>query len=265
MKIIVPIKQVPDTATRIRIRPDALGIESEGVTYIISPYDEFALEESLRIKEKLAQGEVVVITLGPAKAKEALRSALAMGADRAVHLIDPAFEAGDPMANARALAAAIKTMPFDLIFCGRQAIDDDSAQVGPMLAEFLGLPQVCLVMKVELAPDRKTATVHRQIEGALEVIEVPLPAVLTAQKGLNEPRYPSLKGIMGAKKKEIKDVSLADLGLPAAQVGLAGSHVRIAQMILPPPRPAGKVIEGADVQEKVRTLVKLLREEAKAI
>ena len=265
MKIIVPLKQVPDTATRIRIRPDALGIETEGVTYIISPYDEFALEEALRIKEKLGQGEVVAITLGPAKAKEALRSALAMGADRAVHLIDPAFESGDPLANARALAAAIKSMPFDLILCGRQAIDDDSAQVGPMLAEFLGLPQVCLVMKVELAADRRMATVHRQIEGALEVIEVPLPAVLTAQKGLNEPRYPSLKGIMGAKKKEIRDVSLAALGLEAQAVGLAGSRVRIAQLTLPPPRPAGKVIEGADVQEKVRALVKLLREEAKAI
>ena len=141
---------------------------------------------------------------------------------RGRELIDPAFESGDPLANARALAAAIKSMPFDLILCGRQAIDDDSAQVGPMLAEFLGLPQVCLVMKVELAADRRMATVHRQIEGALEVIEVPLPAVLTAQKGLNEPRYPSLKGIMGAKKKEIKKVTAADLGLGPDQVGEAG-------------------------------------------
>ncbi|MBI5166557.1 MAG: electron transfer flavoprotein subunit beta/FixA family protein [candidate division NC10 bacterium] len=264
MKIIVCLKQVPDTAATIKVKPDGSGVETEGITYVINPYDEFALEEALRIKERLGEGEVTVITLGPPKAKEALRTALAMGADKGVHLSDPAFEGGDSYATAKALARAIQGLPYDLILCGKQAVDDDAAQVGPAMAELLGLPQACVITKLEIDANRKKAVVHRQIEGASEIMEVSLPAVFTAQKGLNEPRYPSLKGIMGAKKKEIAEHNPSSLGLSPEEVGLAGSKVKILKLSPPPSRATGKILEG-EPREQASQLVKLLREEAKII
>ncbi|MCK5187545.1 MAG: electron transfer flavoprotein subunit beta/FixA family protein, partial [Deltaproteobacteria bacterium] len=218
MNIIVCMKQVPDTEAQIRVKPDGSGIVDSDIKFVMNPYDEYGVEEALLLKEKFG-GTVTIVCLGSERAIEAIRTGLAMGADKAVHLDDPAFEGGDAFSTAKALAAAIKGMEYDLIFCGKQAIDDDLAQVGPALAEMLGIPQIVVVTKVEVSEDGKKAKVNRQIIGGEEIIEVPLPAVLTAQKGLNEPRYASLPGIMKAKKKEVKSVKIADLGLDPNAVG----------------------------------------------
>jgi electron transfer flavoprotein beta subunit len=188
-----------------------------------------------------------------------------MGADKAVHLCDPAFLGGDAYATAKALARAIKGMSYDLIFCGLRAIDDDSFQVGHCLAEFLGLPAIMGIVKFELSADKKQAQVHRQIEGGIEVLEVGLPAIFGATKGLNEPRYPSLPGIMKAKKKELKPIKLADLGLEAGEVGKQGARTRVLKFSLPPLRQAGKIVPGETPEEKAAKLARLLREEAKVI
>ncbi len=264
MDIIVCMKQVPDSEAQIRVRPDGKGIVDSDIKFVMNPYDEFGVEEALKLKEKFG-GTVTLVCLGPARCVEAIRTGLAMGADKAVHLDDPAFDGGDAISTAKALAAAIKGLPHDLIFCGKQAIDDDSSAVGPVLAEILGIPQVSLVVKVELAEDRKSAKVNRQILGGEEILQVPLPAVLNAQKGLNEPRYASLPGIMKAKKKEIKSVKVADLGIAADSIGAAGARTTILHMSAPPQRQAGKIIPGETPEEKAPVLAKLLREEAKII
>jgi electron transfer flavoprotein beta subunit len=251
----VCIKQVADTETRVKVG-DGRSLDPTGVTWILNPYDEFALEEALRIRERAAAeggsgpGEVVVISLGGPGVQTALRSALAMGADRAVHLKTDVI-GPDPLAVARALAAELRGLGADLVWFGKQAVDDDQAQVGPMVAELLGLPGVTVVAKLELGDGR--ATVEREIEGGREVVELVLPAVLAADKGLNEPRYASLKGIMAAKKKTIEEKPAA-LGEPRLEVlGLA----------LPAPRKAGRVVgEGVAA---VPELLRLLREEARAL
>jgi electron transfer flavoprotein beta subunit len=259
MKILVAIKQVPDTATQVKIGADPRAIDTAGITWIVSPYDEFAVEEGLRIKEKRGQGEVVAVSLGPERVKEALRSCLAMGCDRAIHLNDPAWNDADTLATARALAAVVKQEQPQLLLCGRQAIDDDMGAVTAQLAELLGWPCAYWIMEETVDADGKSARVARQVEGGLEIFDIPLPAVLAAQKGLNEPRYPTLKGIMGAKKKEIKDVKAGDLGLAAEppQLSVVGLEAL-------PPRAAGRIIQG-DVPTAARELVRALREDAKAI
>jgi len=257
------MKQVPDTETLIKIKPDGSGIVTDDIKYVMNPYCEFAVEESLRIKEKHG-GQSVLITMGPAKAVEALRTGLAMGADRSIHLNDPAFEGADGFATAKALAEAIKKESYDLILCGKQAVDDDMAQVGPALAELLNLPHVTLITKLEFSADKKKAKAEREIEGGKEVIEVNLPAVFTCQKGLNEPRYASLPGIMKAKKKEVKAINAAALGLPADQVGTVGAKTKINKYMPPPSRPPGKIVSG-EILEAAQKLVKLLREEAKVV
>jgi electron transfer flavoprotein beta subunit len=259
MKILVMIKQVPDTATQVKIAGDGKQIDTTGITWIVSPYDEFAVEEGLRIKEKRGQGEVVAVTLGPDRAKEALRSALAMGCDRAIHVNDPVLATADTLTTARALAAVIKQEAPQLVLCGRQAIDDDMGGVGAQLAEILGWPCASWIMEETIDAEAKTVRVGRQVEGGLEVFELPLPAVLSAQKGMNEPRYPTLKGIMGAKKKEIKDMKAADLGLASV-----ASELSIAQLEALPARPPGRVIPG-ETKDAVKELVRALREDAKAI
>ena len=259
MKILVAIKQVPDTATQMKVAAGGKAIDTAGITWIVSPYDEYAVEEALRIKEKRGQGEVVAVSLGPDRVKEALRSCLAMGCDRAIHLNDPAWNDADTLATAKALAAVIKQEAPQLVLCGRQAIDDDMGAVTAQLAELLGWPCAYWVMEEAADAEGKTIRAGRQAEGGLEVFDLPLPAVLAAQKGLNEPRYPTLKGIMGAKKKEIRDVKAADLGLAAepAQLVVLGLEAL-------PPRPPGRIIEG-DIPTAVKELVRALREDAKAI
>lgn len=259
MKILVAIKQVPDTATQVKVGGDGRAIDTAGITWIVSPYDEFAVEEALRIKEKRGQGEVVAVTVGPERAKEALRSCLAMGCDRALHLNDPAWAEADTLTAARALAAVVRQEAPQLVLCGRQAIDDDMGAVPAQLAELLGWACASWVMEVAVDADGQTARAARQVEGGLEVFELPLPAVLTAQKGLNEPRYPTLKGIMGAKRKEIRDLKAGDLQLGAEPAALGVVELRAL-----PPRPPGRVIPG-DVPTAVKELVRALREDAKAI
>ncbi len=259
MKILVMIKQVPDTATQVKIGSDPTAIDTAGITWIVSPYDEYAVEEALRIKEKRGQGDVVAVTLGPERAKEALRSCLAMGADRAIHLNDPTWEKADTLLTARALAAVIKQEQPALALFGRQAIDDDMGAMSAAVAELLGWPCASWIMEESVDEAGKTIRVGRQIEGGLEIFDLPLPAALAAQKGLNEPRYPTLKGIMGAKKKEIKDVKAADLGLSAEAPVL--SVVKLEAL---PARPPGRIIPG-EVADAAKELVRALREDAKAI
>ena len=256
MKIVVLMKQTFDTEAKVTLDKDGK-INRQGVNLIINPYDEFAVEEALRIKEKHG-GEVTLVSVGADTVQEALRQALAMGADRAV-LINPELEEIDESATAVILAKAVSGMEYDLILGGWRAIDDGSAQVAGRVAEILGLPVVNQVTKIEIEEGKAVAT--RDVEGGYEVVEVPLPAVLTAQKGLNEPRYPTMKGIMQAKKKPMEKKGLADLGLDPAQVA---PKMKVLSYFLPSPRAAGKIIEG-ELPEAVAALVRCLREEAKVI
>lgn len=262
MKIAVGIKQVPDTETRIKISADGKSVDEAGVTWVVSPYDEIAMEEALRIREKLG-GEVVAYTVGDDRAATALRTVLAMGADRAVHLKDPAFGDADSLALSRILAAALRPESFDLILLGKQAVGTDHGQLGPRLAELLDLPHASVVVKLVVEGGRFTA--EREIEGAHEIVEGPLPAVITAQKGLNEPRYASLKGILAAKKKEVRAMTAADLGLDPASLGAAGSGTKWEKLELPPARSGGRILKDMDPEAAARELVRLLREEAKVI
>jgi electron transfer flavoprotein beta subunit len=260
MKIVVCVKQVPDTETRVKVAASGDAIsEADVASWIVSPYDEFAVEEALRIREAKG-GEVVAVTAGPERAQAALRTALAMGADSAVHVKDAALDGSDTLGTARALAAAIRTLaPFDLVLCGQQGVGGDNSQVPGMLAEMLDLPQVTVAVEVEIGEGK--ATIEREVEGGRETWETPLPAVVSAQKGLNEPRYASLKGIMAAKKKPIQALDLAGLGLDAAAVA---PKVKVVAMELPPARPAVRMIEG-DPATQCRELIRLLHEEAKVI
>ena len=258
MKIAVCIKQVPDTETRIRIAPDGKGILESDVNWIVSPYDEFAIEEALKIKEAKG-GEVVLVSLGPDRVQSALRSGLAMGADSALHLKDPLFEQTDTLGTAWALATALKAQAPDLILMGQQGVGGDNAQVPGLVAEILDLPQVTMAVKIELQDGK--ATIEREIEGAHETWDVTLPAVVSAQKGLNEPRYASLKGIMAAKKKLIETKGAADLGLTPERLA---PKTRVVALELPPSRSAVKMIEG-DADTQVKELLRLLHEEAKVI
>lgn len=250
MNIAVCIKRVPDSETRVKIAPDGKSLDEAGVKFILNPYDEFAVEEALRRKEAAGQGEVAVLAVGPAATQETIRAALAMGADRGVLLQADRLPA-DGLPVARALAAELKAGGYDLILFGKMAIDDSNHQVGSMVAELLDLPCVSAVSRLEIAGAAGTA--EREIEGGVEVIDFPLPAVLTTDKGLNEPRYPALKGIMAAKKKplEVKPVSLDAGGL------------EVLAMTPPPERKEGRIVgEGAAA---VPELVRLLREEAKVL
>jgi electron transfer flavoprotein beta subunit len=265
LKLVALIKNVPDTEAKIKINADGTDIDTQGIKFVMNPYDEYAVEEALLIKEKLKDDTTVtVISLGPDRVVESLRTALAMGADDAVHVSDPAFEGGDSMANARVLAAVLKPMAPDLIFCGKQGIDYDAAQTPAAVAEHLDIPQSLVTIEFELSEDKRTATAKRRVEGGDEVVELTLPALVSCEKGLNEPRYASLPGIMKAKKKEIKKITLADLSLDAAEVGTSGTKMNILKFHPLPERPPVKMIAG-EAAEAAKELVKLLREEAKVI
>ena len=265
MKLVALIKNVPDTEAKIKINGAGTDIETQGVKFVMNPYDEYAVEEALLIKEKLKDDTTVtVISLGPDRVVESLRTALAMGADDAVHVSDPAFEGGDSLANAKVLAAVLKPMEPDLIFCGKQGIDFDAAQTPAAVAELLGIPQSLITIDFELSDDKTSAVAKRRVEGGDEVVELTLPALVSCEKGLNEPRYASLPGIMKAKKKEIKKVALADVGLDAGEVGAAGAQADAVKYHPLPERPPVKMI-GGEAPDAVKELVKLLREEAKVI
>jgi electron transfer flavoprotein beta subunit len=264
VNIVVCLKQVPDTETQIKIAPGGKSIVTDDVKWVMNPYDEFGVEEALRIKEKLG-GTVTVVGLGPKRVTESIRTALAMGADKGILISDPSLDGADALGRAKALAAAIKGVGFDLIFTGQRGVDDDTGVVGPALAQLLGVPHVALAVKVEVSDDQKRVKVNRPVEGQTLVIEADLPALITAQKGLNEPRYASLPGIMKAKKKPLEEKGLAALGLDSSEVGEAGNKLKVLEIQPPPARKAGKLVDGETPQEKAAELARLLHEEAKII
>jgi len=248
MKILVALKQVPDTETKIKLGPDGKSLDLGDVKWITSPYDEYALEEALRLKES-REAEVTAVSVGNDKAKAVLQGALALGVQNAV--LVKSEQTGDPMAIARALAGYAKGKDFDLIFLGNKGFGGDNASVGPMLAEILGIAQANVVTKLEVLDGSFRA--EREGDGT-EILEGSLPAVITAQRGLNEPRYANLKGIMAAKKKTIEEVAADDAAPLVAVVGLA----------LPPARPEGRKLEG-DPAAQAAALLGLLRDEAKVL
>jgi electron transfer flavoprotein beta subunit len=246
MDVVVCVKRVVDTETKVRVAADGRSLDPAGVQFVMAPYDEMALEKALRLRDAAGGGTVSVVTVGPPEASKELRTALAMGADRAVHVVAPGA-GGDALATATALADAVKGLPHDVVLCGKQATDDDDAAVGPMIAALLGIPCVAFVVALDVAG--KVATAKREVDGEAEVLEVDLPAVFTAQKGLAEARLPGLKGIMAAKKKPLEEK-------PAA---LPPSKTEVRSLSLPPARAACRKFPATP--EGARALLGALRSE----
>ena len=251
MKILVTVKRVPDPETVVKIAPDGVGITTDNVKWVINPFDEIAIEEGLRLKEKVSGTEVVLVSIGLKTAQEQLRTGLAMGADRAILVLSD--QALEPLAVARVLQKLVEQEKPELVVLGKQAIDDDSNCVGQMLAELLGWPQATFASKVELGGDQRSTKVTREVDGGLETLATPLPAIVTADLRLNEPRYASLPGIMTARKKEMKEIPVADLGVDVTP------KARIVKLETPPKRTGGRKV--GSVQE----LVQVLHNEAKVI
>ncbi len=251
MKILVSLKRVPDADSRIRVLADGTGIETDGLKYAVNPFDSIALEEALRLREKSGAGEIVVVTIGGEEWAEQLRTGLAMGADRAI--LVQTDTPPDSLAVAKILAAVFKKEQPTLMLMGKQAIDDDSSQAGQMLAGLLGVGQITFVSKLELDDGGTTARCSRETDAGIEQMTVTLPAVLTADLRLNEPRYVSLPGIMKAKKKPLEVISLEALGVSAA------SRTRVLKLELPPRRKAGVKVKSVD------ELIARLRDEAKVL
>ena len=263
MRILTVIKQVPDSNATIKVADGGRDIGRGGLKLVLNPFDEYALEQAVQLKEKRSDvEEVVALVLGDEKASESLRTALAMGADRGIHVSDEAIDARDELGWAAVAAAAIKRddRGFDLIVTGKQTIDNDVGEAGPALAELLDLPHVGAACTLKVADDGRSFKARRRVEGAEEIVECSLPAVLTCEKGLVEPRYPSLPNLMKAKRKPVEKLSLADLdGVSASTPG-----VEFVSVAPPPPRPECKMVQG-EPEEMARELVRLLREEAKVV
>jgi len=249
VKILVPVKRVPDPATTIRVMPDGSGIATDNVKWVINPFDEIAIEEALRIKEKQGSGEVTLISVGQQNWQEQLRTGLAMGADRAI--LVRADKPLDTLAIARIMAKVVSDEKPELVIIGKQAIDDDSNQVGQMLAEMLGWPQATFASKVEIAGEK--CTVVREADGGLETVAFPLPAVITTDLRLNEPRYASLPGIMKARKKPFNEIPVDSLGVDLAP------KLKIKTLKAPEKRQAGRKVGS------VEELVQVLHTDAKVI
>ena len=260
MDIAVLLKQVPSTESLIGVAEDGVSVKTDGIKWVVNPYDEFAVEEALQIKEAHG-GSVTVISVGSEKTAEAIRTALAMGADKGILIDDSASAAHDGLKTARILSAVLKETPFDLIIAGQRAVDDDNYQVGPATAEFLDIPHISMVVKQEITGT--TIRCHRTIDGGTAIIETPLPVLITTQRGLNEPRYASLPGIMKAKKKPIDIKNVADLGLDSEYMDKP--LTKIVSMKTPPERKAGVMIQGDSAQAKAAELVRILHEEAKVL
>lgn len=255
MNIVVCIKQVPDSA-EVRINPETGTLIRDGVPSIINPYDLHAIEAGLQLKEKLG-GKVIVLTMGPPQAEEALRDAIAMGADEAVLLTDRAFAGADTWATAYTLAKAIEKIGADIIICGKQAIDGDTAQVGPELAEFLDIPHVAYVRKIS-SVNGNSIIVERLMEEGYDIVESSIPVLITVVKELNEPRLPSLRGKMAAKKAEIRKLGLNDIEADEAFVGLKGSPTQVKRIFAPELKKERKLLEGTP-EEQVQKLIEELK------
>ncbi len=264
MRIAVCIKQVPDTEARLRISKDGRWIDEEDLPFVINESDEYALEEGLRLIEK-GGGELVCFSLGPERAREALRKALALGAASAVHLSHPAFQGGDALATGRALAAAISRTPFDLVLTGSQSGDFGFGATGTVIAGYLGWPHAWLVMGIALEQNGRALTITREMEsGTNEIVRLVLPAVVEVQAGINHPRYASLKGIMAAKKKPIEEPTPADLGVAPELLGVAGSRLETLSVGFPESSTAAQILDG-DAAAAAAALIDRLRREARVL
>jgi len=264
MKVVVFCKSVPDTETRVRLKDGRL--DKSEIKYILNPYDEFAVEEAVRLKEAQKVDEIVVISMGPERAREAIRSALAIGADRGILIKDDALDGSDTFVTAKVLTKALEkeNIKYELLMFGQQAIDGDTWSVPAQVAEMLGLPQAGSIIKLEIDKESKKAKATRLVEGGEEIHEMDMPCIVTCRKGLNEPRYPSLPSIMKAKKKPINEYTISDLGLSSEEVGRSGSLMEVISYTLPPQREAGRKVEG-EPEEVVKELIKYLKEEIKVI
>jgi len=263
MKTLVLIKQVPNTDSPFRLNGAGTWVDESNITFALNDYDRYALEEALRLKDAGKATEVVALTVGPERAATALRTALATGADRAIHVKDEALTGADPLGIARAIAAAIKDEGFALILAGLQADDDNYTQTPGLVARLLGRPCATAVLKIE--PGDGVVKVERELENQrVQVVEMTLPAVVAVQTGLNEPRYASLKGIMAAKKKEIRTVDLAAIGLDPAVVGGAGARMRTIRLA-PPPKGKGAEMLSGSADDVARELVRRIREKTGVI
>ena len=258
MNIIVCIKQVPET-TDVRINPETNTLIREGVKSIINPFDMYAIEESIRLKEKFG-GKVTALTMGPPQADAALKEAISLGVDEGVLVCDRAFAGSDTWATSYTLAGAIKKLgPFDLILCGKQASDGDTAQVGPGISTHLDIPQVTYVKKIEEVKGN-LMRVERMMEEGYEIIETPLPALLTVVKEINEPRLPSLRGMMRAKQAKITVLTQKELNLDSQSIGLCGSPTQVVKIFTPPQRTGGQILTG-ETAEIASKLVELIKDE----
>jgi electron transfer flavoprotein beta subunit len=260
VEIVVLLKQVPATESLIGIAEDGISIKADDIKWVINPYDEFAVEEALRIKEAHG-GSVSILSVGSERTVEAMRTALAMGADKGILINAPAGTVYDGLATAKILSSVLKDTPFDVIIAGQRAVDDDNFQVGPATAEFLGIPNISMVIKQEISDNKMTC--HRTVEGGTVVLQTPLPALFTTQRGINEPRYASLPGIMKAKKKPIDIKTVSDIGLDPEDVGKP--LTKIVSLKTPAERKRGIMIDGESAQEKAAKLVKILHEEVKVL
>ncbi len=240
MNIVVCVKQVPDTATERKLRSDDKTLDRDATDGVVNELDEYAVEEALRLKEAHG-GEVTVLTMGPGKATETIRKALAMGADKAVHLSDDALHGSDALSTSYAMAQTLKKIGFDLVILGSESTDARTGVLAAMLAERLGAPQLTLANKVEV--DESGITIQRITDYGYDKVEASLPAVVSVVEKINEPRYPSFKGIMAAKKKPVETLGIADASVDAALVGLAGAYSEVASFAAAPPRAAGTVVK----------------------
>jgi len=264
MKALVLIKQVPNSDSPFRLDGAGTWVDESNLTFTLNDYDRYALEEALKLKDAGRVGEVVALSVGPERAATALRTCLATGADRAIHVKDAALLGSDPLAIARVIVAAIKNDEFDLILAGLQADDDNHTQTAGLVARLLGRPCATAVVKLELR-DGACLRVERELEdNRVQVVDMTLPAVVAVQTGINEPRYASLKGIMAAKKKELKTVGLGDLGLDPAQVGGQASRLRTIRLA-PPPKGKGAEILKGSADEIASELVRRIREKTGVI
>ncbi len=259
LKIIVPVKQVPEVA-EVKVNPETGTLIRDGVPSILNPFDELAVEEAIRIKESHggADSEVTVLTMGPPQAVDVLYKAMAMGADRAVHLTDRAFAGADTWVTALTLAEQIRKMEYDLVICGKQAIDGDTAQVGPEIAEILRIPQICYVRHLEITEDGKSVIAHRETDEGYNIVKARMPVLITATKGLNEPRLPNIMGIMKAKKKPLEQVDAATLGVSVDKLGLKGSPTTVRKVFPPQRRSGGIKVDGSNPKEAAKQLVEFL-------
>ena len=278
MKILVIVRQTPDTEAKIQANASGNGIETSDMKWILNPFDEFAVEEAVQIKEALGS-ELVILTVGPERSVEALRTALAMGGDSSIHIRDENFGDMDSFALAKVIASKIKSMgDVDLIFAGKKWIDEESGQVVIQVAEELGIPQATLATRVAVDEGARKVKVQSEIEGGQRIVELAFPALITCERGLNEPRYASLPGIMKAKKKPLEEVlidsiNLEEIGLTQEGLGVGGSRMKVDNIDIPVITRSLNIIKGEkadtveaeEVQKASENLAKLLREEAKIL